>query len=136
TDLWGKSGIGREIVALVDGEITVKRKGEAPVTMNEARSVYVATEGEPSRPVSSITLAQLNAFAQETEMQAGSGGAGKAGNWKVYATRTPSQEEAVAVLEKLRDAGFAATVQQVLSGGKQIYADAHRRFAERSRRGG
>lgn len=122
TDLWGKSGIDREIVALVDGEITVKRKGEAAVSMNEAKSVYIAPEGAPSRPVSAITLAQLNAFAQETEMQAGAGGAGKVGNWKVYAARTPSQEEAVEVLEKLRDAGFAAAVQQAMSGGKQIYA--------------
>jgi hypothetical protein len=121
TDIWGKSGIERELVALVDGEVTVKRKGEPAVTMNEAKSVYIAPTDAPSRPVSSITLAQLNAFAQETEMQAGGGGAGRAGNWKVYAARTPSQEEAVAVYEQLRDAGFAAAVQQAFSGGKQIY---------------
>jgi hypothetical protein len=122
TDLWGKSGIDREIVALVDGEVTVKRKGETPVTLNESKSVYIAPADAPSRPVSKITLAQLNGFAQETEMQAGGGGAGKAGNWKVYAARTPDQQEAVAVYEKLQDAGFAATIQQAFSGGKQIYA--------------
>ena len=55
-------------------------------------------------------------------MQAGSGGAGRGGTWKVYAARTPSQEEALAVYERLRDAGFAAAVQPAISGGKQIYA--------------
>jgi hypothetical protein len=121
TDIWGKSGIDRELVALVDGEVTVKRKGESPVVMNQAKSVYIAPPDAPSRPVSSITLAQLNGFAQETEMQAGSGGAGRGGAWKVYAARTPSQEEAVGVYEKLRDAGFAAAIQEAFSGGKQIY---------------
>jgi hypothetical protein len=122
TDLWGKSTAERDIVALVDGEINVKRKGEAPITMREAKTVYIAPPDAPPAPVSSITLAQLNAFAQETEMQAGGGGAGRAGNWKVYAARTPSQEEAVAVYERLREAGFAAAVQSANSGGKQIYA--------------
>ena len=121
TDLWGKSGIDREIVALVEGEITVKRKGEAPITMSESKTVYIAPQDAPSRPVSAITLAQLNAFAQETEMQSGAGGAGKGGNWKVYAARTPNQEEAVAVYDKVRDAGFAAAIQQGFSGGKQVY---------------
>jgi len=121
TDIWGKSGIDREVVALVDGEVRVKRKGEAPVVMNQPKSVYIAEPDGPARPVSSITLAQLNGFAQETEMQTGSGGIGKAGAWKVYAARTPDQQEATAVYEKLRDAGFAANVQQVFSGGKQFY---------------
>jgi hypothetical protein len=121
TDLWGKSGIDREIVALVEGEITVKRKGEAPVVMKEAKTVYVATPDEQSRPVSAITLAQLKAYAQETEMQPGAGGAGRGGNWKVYATRTSNQEEALQVYERLREAGYAAAINQVLSGGKQIY---------------
>jgi len=122
TDLWGKSTAERDIVALVDGDITVKRKGEAPVEMREAKTVYIAPPDAPPAPVSAITLAQLNAFAQETEMQAGGGGAGRGGTWKVYAARTPSQEEALAVYERLRDAGFAAAVQPAISGGKQIYA--------------
>lgn len=122
TDLWGKSTADRDIVALVDGDITVRRKGEAPVAMNQAKTVYIAPPDAPAAPVTAITLAQLNAFAQETEMQAGAGGAGRGGNWKVYAARTPSQEEAVAVYERLRDAGFAAAVQPAISQGKQIYA--------------
>jgi hypothetical protein len=122
TDLWGKSTADRDIVALVDGDITVKRRGDAPVAMNQAKTVYIAPPDAPPAPVSAITLAQLNAFAQETEMQAGAGGAGRGGSWKVYAARTPSQEEALAVYERLRDAGFAAAVQPAIKQGKQIYA--------------
>ncbi len=106
----------------MDGEITVKRKNDAPITMREAKTVYIAPPDAPPAPVSAITLAQLNAFAQETEMQAGGGGAGRGGNWKVYAARTPNQEEALQVYERVRDAGFNAAVQPAINQGKQVYA--------------
>jgi hypothetical protein len=121
TDIWGKSSDDRELVALIDGKINITRKGEAPVTMNEAKTVYIAPRDAPPPPVTAITLAQLNAYAQETELQPGAGALGKVGNYKVYAARTPNQDEAVAVYERLRDAGYAAAIQPAVSGGKQIY---------------
>ncbi len=121
TDLWGKSSDESEIVALIDGKISVTRKGETPVTMTEAKTVYVAPRDAPPRPVTVITLAQLNAYAQETELQPGTGVAAKVGSYKIYAARTPNQEEALAIYERLRDAGYAAAIQPAVSGGKQIY---------------
>lgn len=121
TDLWGKSADGQEIVALIDGKINVARRGDAPVAMTEARTVYIAPPDAPPRPVSAITLAQLNAYAQETELQPGAGVAGRVGNYKIYAARTPNQQEALAVYERLRDAGYAAAIQPAVSQGKQIY---------------
>ncbi len=121
TDIWGKSTTDQEIVALIDGKINVARKGEALITMTEAKTVYVAPRDGPPPPVTAITLAQLNAFAQETELQPGAGVAGRGGNYKIYAARTPNQEEALAVYERLRDAGYAAAIQPAVSGGKQIY---------------
>ena len=121
TDLWGKSADGQEIVALIDGKIDVARRGDAPVAMTEARTVYIAPPDAPPRPVSAITLAQLNAYAQETELQPGAGVASRVGNYKIYAARTPNQQEALAVYERLRDAGYAAAIQPAVSQGKQIY---------------
>jgi hypothetical protein len=121
TDLWGKSAGDQEIVALIEGKINVTRKGEAPVTMTEAKTVYIAPRDAPPPPVTAITLAQLNAYAQETELQPGAGVAGRGGNYKIYAARTPNQEEALAVYQRLRDAGYAAAIQPAVSGGKQIY---------------
>jgi len=121
TDIWGKSTDDGELVALIDGKINVARKGEAPVSMVEARTVYIAPRDAPPPPVTSITLAQLNAFAQETELQSGAGVAGRGGNYKIYAARTPNQEEALAVYERVRDAGYAAAIQPAMSGGRQIY---------------
>jgi hypothetical protein len=121
TDIWGKSTDDREVVALIEGKINITRKGAAPVAMTEAKTVYVAPADGPPPPVTAITLAQLNAYAQETELQPGAGAVGKVGNYKIYAARTPNQEEALAVYERLRDAGYAAAIQPAMSGGKQIY---------------
>jgi len=121
TDIWGKSTDDQELVALIDGKINVTRKGEAPVAMAEGKTVYIAPRDGPPRPVTAITLAQLNAYAQETELQPGAGVAGRVGNYKIYAARTPSQDEALAVYEKLRDAGYAAAIQPAVSGGRQIF---------------
>jgi hypothetical protein len=121
TDIWGKAADDGEVVALIEGKINLTRKGDAPVIMAEAKTVYVAPADGPPRPVTAITLAQLNAYAQETELQPGSGGIGKVGNYKIYAARTPNQEEALAIYERLRDAGYAAAIQPGISGGKQVY---------------
>lgn len=121
TDIWGKSADGGEVVALIEGKINVTRKGDAPVTMTEGKTVYIAPADGPPRPVTAITLAQLNAYAQETELQPGAGAVGRVGNYKIYAARTPNQEEALAVYERLRDAGYAAAIQPGISGGKQVY---------------
>jgi hypothetical protein len=121
TDIWGKSANDGEVVALIEGKINVTRKGDAPVAMAEAKTVYVAPADGPPRPVTAITLAQLNAYAQETELQPGAGAVGKVGNYKIYAARTPNQEEALAIYERLRDAGYAAAIQPGMSGGKQVY---------------
>lgn len=121
TDLWGKSTDESEVVVLIDGNINVTRKGETPVAMTEAKTVYVAPRDAPPRPVTAITLAQLNAYAQETELQPGAGVASKVGGYKVYAARAPNEEDALAIYEHLRDAGYAAAIQPAVSGGKQIY---------------
>ncbi len=121
TDLWGKSTTEQEVVALIDGSITAARRGEAPVALTETRTVYVAPRDSPRTGIQTITLAQLNAFAQETEMQPGAGVAGRGGSWKVYAARTPNKEEALAVYGRLADAGYAAAIQPAVFQGKQIY---------------
>jgi len=121
TDLWGKSTDDQEVVALIEGKIKASRKGEAPVTMDQTRTVLIAPRDAPPKPIVTITLAQLNGFAQETELQPGAGAAGKGGSWKVYAARTPRQEDALAVYERLRDAGYAAAIQPAIAQGKQIY---------------
>jgi hypothetical protein len=121
TDLWGKSTGDGDVVALIEGKITTTRPGEPPVTMDQPKTIYVAPRNAARPPVSAITLAQLNAYAQETELQAGAGAAGKGGTWKVYAGRSTNKDELQAVYERLIDAGYAAAITPSVSQGKQIF---------------
>jgi FecR protein/SPOR domain len=120
TDIWGKSSANQDLVALIEGKMNVTRKGEQPVTITQARTVYIAPPDAP-RTLQTITVAQLNGFAQETEMQAGAGVAGRGGNWKIYAASTPNKDEALAIYERVLDAGYSAAIQPTVSGGKQVF---------------
>ena len=75
----------------------------------------------PSLPIEPITAEQLGLFAAETEIAPGQGALGKGGRWRVYAARASSQSEALAVYERVREAGFPATIDPVLADGKTVY---------------
>jgi hypothetical protein len=121
TDLWGKSTADREIVALIEGRISLTRPGEKPITMDQPSTVYQADRGAASQPVSTLPPEVLARFAAETEMQSGAGTVEKGGQWKLYAARTRSQGEAQVVYERLREAGFAAELRPVLQGAQTVY---------------
>jgi hypothetical protein len=121
TDLWGKSSDARDIVALIEGKVTLTRAGEAPVQMDQARTVYQAPRNAPSLPIEPITAEQLGLFAAETEITPGQGALGKGGRWRVYAARAPNQSEALTVYERVREAGFPATIEPVLVAGETVY---------------
>jgi hypothetical protein len=69
----GKDTLVLENPGLIDGSITAARRGEAPVALTETRTVYIAPRDSPRPGIQTITIAQLNGFAQETEMQPGTG---------------------------------------------------------------
>ncbi len=121
TDLWGKSTDARDIVALIEGKVTLTRAGEGPVQMDQPRTVYQAPRNGPSLPIEPITAEQLGLFAAETEITPGQGALGKGGRWRVYAARANSQSEALVVYDRVREAGFPATIDPVLVAGKTVY---------------
>lgn len=121
TDLWGKSTDARDIVALIEGKVTVTRAGEGPVQMDQARTVYQAPRNAPALPIEPISAEQLGLFAAETEIAPGQGALGKGGRWRVYAARATTQSEALAVYDRVRAAGFPAIIDPVLADGKTVY---------------
>lgn len=121
TDLWGKSTEARDIVALIEGKVTLIRAGEGPVQMDQARTVYQAPRNGPALPIEPITAEQLGLFAAETELAPGQGALGRGGRWRVYAARANSQSEALAVYERVREAGFPASIDPALVDGRTVY---------------
>jgi hypothetical protein len=121
TDLWGKSGPDGELVALIEGKITLNRGADKPVTMIQPSTVYQVARGAAAPTVSPLPAELLAKYAAETEMTAGTGEATKAGRWRLYAARTRSQSEALAVYDKLQDAGYDASLRPLTRDDETIY---------------
>lgn len=109
TDVWGKSGRERDVVALLEGRIEVTRGGET-VELVEAQTYFDAPRGG-SAIVRPLDAEQLRVWSRETEMLPGDGVARAQGRWRVLAATLASQQEALALYDQLRQAGFAAQIQ-------------------------
>jgi hypothetical protein len=121
TDLWGKSAADREIVCLIEGMITVTRAGDAPITMQDAKTVYQAPKAAPPGPVVPVDPQQLARWAAETEIQPGGGAVRKGGKWRVSVAREDDRSEAQAVVERLWEGGYPAQVSTLPEDGRMRY---------------
>lgn len=116
TDLWGKSAGERDIVCLIEGRISVQRESEAAITLDQALQFYIAPKSGGRRDASrqaelaTVSQDQLRQWSAETEIAAGQGAARRGGKWKVVAASEPEQSAALAVYDKLREAGYAAAI--------------------------
>jgi hypothetical protein len=113
TDLWGKSDERRDLVCLIEGTISVGHAQTGEFTMAEPLSFFVAPRNERPLPVAPVDPKQLNAWAAETEIQAGAGGARRGGRYFVTAGVAADQKSALAAYHKLRAAGYPAVVRPV-----------------------
>lgn len=112
TDVWGKSDRSRDLVCLIEGEITVARGPDA-FTMDQPMSFYVAPRDAPPQPVAPVSEAQLREWSLETEISEGAGAARKGGKWKVYLFEFDNQDDALAAYDRMRLAGYAARISPI-----------------------
>jgi hypothetical protein len=120
TDLWGKSSPDRQIVCLIEGAIEVGAEGEKPALMNQPRQFYRREKGQ-TQPIGFVEPAQLGEWAKETDVEAGKGAATRGGRWKVTLASPGSQGEALAVYDRVREAGYAAEIVPARAGEGRIY---------------
>jgi hypothetical protein len=121
TDLWGKAGADREVVALIEGKITLTRAGAQPLLMDRPKTLFQALKDAGVLPVEPIADEALERYAAETEIAPGQGAAGKGGRWRVYAARSRRQADALAVYDRLREAGYPAAIQPTQKDGTTVY---------------
>jgi hypothetical protein len=121
TDLWGRSRDNTEIVCLIEGAIEISAQGEPPVTMDQPRQFYRRIAGQ-AQPVGFVEPAQLEQWAQETDLQRGRGAARIGGRFHAELARADNQSEALAVYDRLREAGYPAEIRPLRSGEQTVYA--------------
>lgn len=121
TDLWGKSAPNREVVCLIEGRIEVAPQNEAPITLDQPLQFYVRENGR-SQPVGMVSPEQLRQWAAETEIEAGRGAMRRGGHWKVTLLTVDTQAAVLDAYDRVRDAGYPATILPVEEGDKKSYA--------------
>jgi hypothetical protein len=116
TDIWGRSSRERDVVALLSGRIEVTR-GEDTVALDEPMT-YVDAPRAGTPMLRPLEAGQLSLWSRETEILPGDGAARPTGRWRVLAATATSNAEALALYDRLREAGFAARIRPVKPAGE------------------
>lgn len=116
TDIWGKTGKDGDLVALLEGRIEISRAGETtelaqPMTYFDAPTGMAAAV----KPLDMETFVKL---ARQTEIMAGDGAARARGKWRVLAATAASEEAALALYDRIREAGFDARIRPRAAQGR------------------
>ena len=133
TDLWGRTNSDGDLVALLEGRIEITRAGQT-TELAQPMTYFDAPRGEAA-VVKTLDPDVFSNLARQTEILAGDGAAGIRGAWRVLAATTESEEAALELYDRIREAGFAARIRplpaeaggwryEVLLGGFSSVAEA------------
>jgi hypothetical protein len=120
TDLWGKSVPARQVVCLIEGKIEVGAPGETPVALDQPRQFYQRVNDQ-TQPIGFVEPAQLGEWAKETEIEAGKGAARRGGRFGVELATLEHQNDALAVYDQVRAAGYPAEIRPAKQEDKLVY---------------
>ena len=120
TDIWGKNLGDKEVLVLIEGKITVTRKGDQPVQMQDPLTYLQAPKAGPAT-IEAVPMDQLKAWAAETEIAEGTGALRKGGRWKLYLGSFRQQLEALSLYDGLRREGYPVRIQPQQAEGGQLY---------------
>ncbi len=121
TDVWGKAAPDKDIVCLIEGEISVQRGDDAAITMSDPLSFFVAPKGQPPLPVRPVDPDQLRRWARETDIEERGPALTVDGAWTVYLESLSTRESAARSRATLEDRGFPVTIQTAQVGDKTFY---------------
>lgn len=116
TDLWGRTNADGDMVALLEGRIDVTRAGQT-TELAQPLTFLDAPRG-PTAEVKALDPAVFQLLARQTDIVAGDGAAQTQGKWKVLAGTAASEEAALELYDRIRMAGFAASIRPIRGDGQ------------------
>jgi cell division septation protein DedD len=120
TDIWGKNLGDKEVLVLIEGNITVTHAGKPPIEMKDALT-YLQAPSAGSATVEAVPMDQLKTWAAETEIADGQGALRKNGRWKLYVGSYQEQLQALSLYDSLRRDGYPVRIQPQQTDGGQLY---------------
>lgn len=109
TDLWGKTDKEGDLVALLEGRIEITRANET-AELAQPWTFFDAPRDKAAE-IKPLDPEVFKGLARQTEILAGDGGARARGKWRVLAAVAPSEEAALQLYDRVREAGFAARIR-------------------------
>lgn len=135
TDIWGKTEPERDFVCLLEGRITVSHQDGDSREMSEPLSFYVAPRGQPPKGIEKADPETVKKWAAETEIESGVGALRRGGQWKLLLARADSQQEALAIYDRLVAAGYPASIRPRAGDGTMRYEILLRNLPSRAEAG-
>ncbi len=121
TDIWGRSNLEQDLVALIEGAMTVDVDGEQTVKLEQPLNYYVKHRDESPLPVAQIEPSQLQHWAQQTELDAAAGIASENGEWSLVLLSLTDRKKADREIKLLHEKGFAVRRKSVIRNGKTLH---------------
>ncbi len=118
TDVWCKAAADRDIVCLIDGEVSVERTGDDAITLSEPLTFYVAPKGRAAFPVRPVDPEQLRRWARETDIEVNAPASSVDGAWTVYLESASSREAAERSRARLEALEFPVAVRAAEVGAR------------------
>jgi len=115
TDVWGKATDERDLVCLLEGNVSVAAEGSKPVTLDKPLDFYQKPHGAAPR-VARVDAAQIGIWTRETEIARDGAAAKVGGDWRVVASKFRRRDTALALRSRLRAGGYPATVLDEKNG--------------------
>ena len=109
TDVWGKATEERDLVCLLEGQVSVGAAGHPVITLDQPRDFYQKPrDGDPQ--VAKVDARQVEIWSRETEIDANGAAARVGGEWRVFAARSAERDSAREMQRRLRAAGYPAEI--------------------------
>lgn len=134
TDIWGKSAGDKDLVCLLEGQISVASDGAPEQTMSEALTFYVVPKGAPPNPIAPVDANKVvNEWAPQTEMAPEGGSLSTDGRFRVVLMSRTGLNAANWIAERLNGQGYPAEVasNDGVTGSVQVRGFATRDDAQR-----
>jgi len=121
TDIWGSSKIDKDVLCLIEGKISAQNQGEPEFIMEDPLSFYIVPKDKPALPVAPVPETKLVKWADETELQPGTGILSIDGQWAVNLMSIENESSARPILASLTAAGYAVKIETAIVNGKNWY---------------
>lgn len=115
TDIWGKTDKDGDLVALLEGRIEITRAGQT-TELAQPMTYFDAPAGKAAA-VKALDMETFVRLARQTEIMAGDGASRAKGKWRVLAATAASEEAALDLYDRIREAGFAARIRPLEAEG-------------------